>query len=293
MDFTSTGLISQIKRRALIPTSQNLFTNSDFIEMLNEELQNRIVTYIMSVREDYLLKYNDILQDGSTKEFTIPYNAIGNKLNSVSLYDNRDPNSFNISHVPRLALSQINEMAGYYLEGNKIKVTPQAFNSGYLRVYYYRRPSDIVPLTSVGLISSISTNTSITCASLPNTITTGTEIDIVSNDSPFQTIKSVTAGTVAGSVINLSDTSDIETGFYVCLRDQSPYAQIVQDVIPLLIQAVVVRIMEYMGDTNGLQAALLTYAQMESDNRNLISPRVDGQPKKIVSSKRLQRHLVW
>jgi len=235
--------------------------------MLNEELQNRIVTYIMSVREDYLLKYNDILQDGSTKEFTIPYNAIGNKLNSVSLYDNRDSNSFNISHVPRLALSQINEMAGYYLEGNKIKVTPQAFNSGYLRVYYYRRPSDIVPLTSVGLISSIVTNTSITCASLPNTITTGTEIDIVSNDSPFQTIKSVTAGTVAGSVINLSDTSDIESGFYVCL--------------------------EYMGDANGLQNSMLTYAQMESDNRNLISPRVDGQPKKIVSSKRLQRHLIW
>jgi hypothetical protein len=51
--------------------------------------------------------------------------------------------------------------------------------------------------------------------------------------------------------------------------------------------------MEYMGDTNGLNASLLTYAQMESDNRNLISPRVDGQPKKIVSSKRLQRHLVW
>ncbi len=104
MDFTSTGLIAQIKRRALIPTSQNLFSNSDFIDMLNEELQNRIVTYIMSVREDYLLKYNDILQDGSTKEFTIPYNAIGNKLNSVSLYDNRDPNSFNISHVPRLVM---------------------------------------------------------------------------------------------------------------------------------------------------------------------------------------------
>jgi hypothetical protein len=130
MDFTSTGLIAQIKRRALIPTSQNLFSNSDFIDMLNEELQNRIVTYIMSVREDYLLKYNDILQDGSTKEFTIPYNAIGNKLNSVSLYDNSNPNNFNITNVPRLALSQINEMAGYYLEGNKIKVTPQAFNSG-------------------------------------------------------------------------------------------------------------------------------------------------------------------
>jgi len=96
---------------------------------------------------------------------------------------------------------------------------------------------------------------------------------------------------VVGSVINLSDTSDIETGFYVCLKDQSPYAQIVQDVIPLLIQAVVVRIMEYMGDNNGLQASLLTYAQMESDNRNLISPRVDAQPKKISSNRRLSMYI--
>jgi hypothetical protein len=49
--------------------------------------------------------------------------------------------------------------------------------------------------------------------------------------------------------------------------------------------------MEYMGDTNGLQAALLTYAQMESDNRGLISPRVDAQPKKISVKNRLSRYL--
>jgi hypothetical protein len=291
MDFTSTGLIAQVKRRALIPTSQNLFSNSDLIDMLNEELQNRIVTYIMAVREDYLLTYEDFTQDGVTKEFTIPYDAIGNKLNSVALYNTIDDT--NIRYIPRLALSQINDLFGYYLQANKIKINPKAIQTGYLRVYYYRRPSEIVATSAVGQISSISTNVSITCGTLPNTITTGTEIDIVSDNSPFETIKTVTAGTVAGTTINLSDTSDIETGFYVCLKDQSPFPGIVQDVIPLLIQAVVVRMMEYMGDTNGLQAALLTYAQMESDNRNLIAPRVDGQPKKIVSSKRLQRNLVW
>lgn len=292
MDYTSTGLITQIKRRALIPTSQNLFSNSDLIDMLNEELQNRIVTYIMSVREDYLLDYEDFTQDGITKEFTIPYNAVGNKLNSVSLYDNISTD-INIRFIPRLALSQINDLFGYYLESNKIKINPRAIKNGYIRVYFYRRPSEIVATTSVGQISSVSSNVSITCGSLPNTITTGTEIDIVSNDSPFETIKTITAGIVAGTTINLTDTSDIETGYYVCLKDQSPFPGIVQDVIPLLIQAVVVRIMEYMGDTNGLQAALLTYAQMQSDNRNLISPRVDGQPKKIVSSRRLQRNLFW
>ena len=36
MDFTSTGLIAQIKRRALIPTSQNLFTSSDIISQMDD-----------------------------------------------------------------------------------------------------------------------------------------------------------------------------------------------------------------------------------------------------------------
>ena len=72
MDFTSTGLIAQLKRRALVPTSQNLFTNSDLIAMLNEELQNRIVPYVLAVREDYFLTYKEYVQDGSMTELDIP-----------------------------------------------------------------------------------------------------------------------------------------------------------------------------------------------------------------------------
>ncbi|NDB61905.1 hypothetical protein EB001_26210, partial [bacterium] len=126
---------------------------------------------------------------------------------------------------------------------------------------------------------------------LPANITTGSLIDIVSNDQPWETITKRTAGTVSSSTLNLTDTSDIKTNYYVATRGESPFAQIPQDTIPLLIQAVVVRIMEYMGDTNGLQASLLTYAQMENDNRNLISPRVDAQPKKISSKNRIARYL--
>lgn len=292
MDFTSTGLIAQIKRRALIPTSQNLFTSSDIIDMLNEELQNRIVPYIMNVREDYFLTYNEITQDGTQTEIDIPYDAIGNKINQITLYTSTTDDSF-FATIPRLTPSQINDyFGGYYIEGNKIKLYPKAIASGKLRIYYYKRPSEIVASTRWGIVSTINTNTSIVCSTnLPANITTGSEIDIVKNIQPWDTIKETTAGTVSGATVNLSDTSDISVGYYVCSKDESPFAQIPQDTIPLLIQSVVVRMMEYMGDTNGLQAGLLTYAQMESDNRGLISPRVDAQPKKISVKNRLSRYL--
>jgi len=292
MDFTSTGLIAQIKRRALIPTSQNLFTDSDLIAMLNEELQNRVIPYILAVREDYFLTYNEYTQNGSTTEIDIPKNAIGNKINQVNIYTASSDDSF-FASVPRLTVSQINDYyGGYYIQGSKIKIFPQAITSGQLRIYYYRRPSEIVATSRTAVISTVNTNTSIVCSTnLPANITTGSNIDIVSNEQPWDTITERTAGTVLNATLDLTDTTDIETGYYVASRNESPFAQIPQDTIPLLIQAVVVRMMEYMGDTNGLQAALLTYAQMESDNRNLITPRVDAQPKKISAHRRLSRYL--
>ena len=292
MDFTSTGLIAQLKRRALVPTSQNLFKNSDIIAMLNEELQNRIVPYVLAVREDYFLTYKEYVQDGSITEIDIPYDAIGNKINQINLYTSTTDDSF-FASIPRLTVSQINDyFGGYYIEGNKIKIFPKPISSGNLRIYYYRRPSEIVETNRTPIISTVNTNTSIICnINIPTNITTGTAIDIVKNSQPWDTVKKTTAGTVSSATILLSDTSDIEVGYYVCNRDESPFAQIPQDTIPLLIQAVYLRMMEYMGDTNGLNAALLTYAQMESDNRNLISPRVDAQPKKISSKNRLQRYL--
>jgi hypothetical protein len=292
MDFTSTGLIAQIKRRALIPTSQNLFTDSDLIAMLNEELQNRVIPYILAVREDYFLTYNEYTQNGSTTEIDIPKNAIGNKINQVNIYTASSDDSF-FASVPRLTVSQINDYyGGYYIQGSKIKIFPQAITSGQLRIYYYRRPSEIVATSRTAIISTVNTNTSIVCSTnLPANITTGSSIDIVSNEQPWDTITERTAGTVLSATLDLTDTTDIETGFYVASRGESPFAQIPQDTIPLLIQAVVVRMMEYMGDNNGFQSAILTYAQMESDNRNLITPRVDAQPKKISAHRRLSRYL--
>lgn len=291
MDYTSSGLVSQIKRRALVPTSQNLFSTSDIIDMLNEELQNRIIPYIMSVREDYYLTYDEITANGVTTEYDIPSKAIGNKINQILLYTSTTDDSF-FGKIPRLTAGQINDIfGGYYLESNKIKMYPDAVNTGKIRIYYYRRPSEIVATTSVYQVSSIVTNTSVTTGTTPTSISSGTKIDIVSNNQPWDTTDELTAGTVVGSTINLTDTSNISTGYYVCLRGQSPYAQIPQDTIPLLVQAVVVRIMEYMGDTGGLQSAMMTYAQMESDNRALLSPRVDAQPKKIRTRNKIHSYL--
>lgn len=287
MNYTSTGLISQVKRRALIPSSQNLFTDSDLIDMLNEELQNRIIPYILNVREDYYLTYveYDLSNLQTVSEVDIPTNAIGNKINQVSLFQsNPSVNNLNISiNIPRLTNSQLDDIfSGYYLEGNKIKFNPSLNGyAGKLRIYYYKRPSEIVAITDCGLITVVNPNVSFTCSTLPATIVNGSNIDVIKSNQPWDTVQSLDSISLSVLTISDSDTTNVSVNDYVALRGKSPYAQIPQDTVPLLIQSVAVRLLEYMGDTQGLTNARETLMQMESDNRNIISARVDNQPKKI------------
>jgi len=292
LDFTTTGLINQIKRRALTPASQSLFVDNDFIAMLNEELQNRIIPYILSVREDFYLTYDDFTADGVTKEYSIPTHAIGNKINQVVLLQNNQSSNIAYTMIPRLTVSQIDDYyGGYFLEGNKIKIFPNAISSGTIRMYYYHRPAEIVQNADASFIVSINPGVSVTLSVVPAVFSAGLSVDFLSPNQPWDSYKTETPTQILGSTLDLPNTTDISTGDFVALENKAPFAQIPQDLIPLLIQAVVCRIMEYMGDMQGMQAALLTYSQMESDNRNLFSPRIDNQPKKITASNKLSRYM--
>jgi hypothetical protein len=289
MNFNSSGLIKQIKRRALVPTSQSLFTDNELIDIINEELQNRIIPYVMNVREDYFLSYIDVNTSGQLlTEYTIPSDSIGGKIHQINIITNND-NDIN-SILPRITVGQIiNGLSGYYIEGNKIKFYP-ALRQDKIRIYYFKRPAEVVNLLDTATIDIVNP-TNIECISIPTSIDTGTEIDIISSIQPWDKVATKTVLLKTSQILDLDNTNDIFVGYFVAKKGQSPFAQISQDIIPLLTQACVVRVMEAMNDQAGFQNAMMTYSQMESDNRNLISPRVTNQPKKISTINRLSRFI--
>lgn len=286
MDFTSSGLITQIKRRAAIPISQNLYSNDDLIAILNEELQNRIVPWITSLREDYFL--TDISYDTGEEitEFNIPRDSIGGKVKNVSIWNN-DKMSYVLLKTDENTL--FDSRSGYRIENGKIKLYVNKIVSGKLKISYYKRPNEIVSSLESALVSSVSTG-SLSVATTPAEIITGSIIDVSSGKTPFE-VKFSGAVTVSVSTYSISDTTGIEKGDYVSLNGKSIFAQIPQEVIPLLCQACVLRIMEYSGDYNGFQAALATYQQMESDSRNLLVPKVEFPVKKTLNRLGLTRWL--
>ena len=85
-DWTTTnGLIPTIKRRAMMPTSQLLYTDAEILELANDELIDTIVPFVMSCQEDHWLATTDTAYDASTAEVSVPARAIGVKLKAVAV----------------------------------------------------------------------------------------------------------------------------------------------------------------------------------------------------------------
>lgn len=190
--YNSETLVESVKRRINIPTNQNTFTDADILAFADEELALALVPAIMSLHEDHLL-YEDIVPlEPNTREYLIPYRAIGNKLYDLQFKDMNgnflpmsqttwsDEPNYNGSYTTNLIYA-------YYVRNNRIGLLPtfNGISTGSLRFMYYIRPSGLVPSVEVAVINNINLTTgTITFSNLPSTFSTNTLVDFYQFKSP-------------------------------------------------------------------------------------------------------------
>lgn len=285
MSYTTDFLIASIKRKAATPTSQSLFSESDFLAMANEEMDINLVPEILSVREEYFSAEQDVTVVAGQTLYPLPDRAIGQKLRDVQLISGTS-----ITSLPRLyeedRESTTEQRSGFYLRNNSIILSPTPTNSSdVLRLVHYRRPNRLVPLSEVGRIISIDRlNNQIEVATIPTTFTTDTLVDFIKAKNGFDwlAIDQSIVG-VSGSTVTFSSLpSDLVVGDFMCLAEESPVPQIPSDLHPLLAQMVAVKCLESMGDDK-VKVASQILEQMRTGLFKLISPRVDGEPRVLVS----------
>tara|TARA_R100000781_G_scaffold6971_3_gene6878 strand:- start:402 stop:1325 length:924 start_codon:yes stop_codon:yes gene_type:complete len=294
VDYTITSLIASVKRRCSVPTAQSLFQNTDFASLLSEEMQSIIVPLIMSEQEGYFIHSKDMTIDGSTKEFRIPDRAIGGKLKDVGFYNS---NSDTLNLRPRLSLEDygnrrgnfLHDLTGYWLKDNKIVFNPAPTDTGdTVRVYYYRRPSNLVQLSETGKITAIDTDTKVvTIDTVQSSWTTANTFDFIRGRGMFQSLGDDLAITAMpdSSSLTFTDTlpTDLAVGDYVALSGKSPIAQIPYEAHHLLAQLGAIKVNEALGDMQGLQMAQSKYDVLVNAMLRSINNRVDGSPRKVVN----------
>src|SRR5262245_40794814 len=86
--YTNDELLENIRLRAMLPESQNLYTDERLLMLANDELQTVIYPMIMSIRGYYFVAVDTQTMTNSL-EYDIPGDAIGTKVFDVYW---RDPN---------------------------------------------------------------------------------------------------------------------------------------------------------------------------------------------------------
>lgn len=281
--YTTSDLIASIKRRASMPTNQQLFSDTDFLNLATDELEVTLIPLLMSVREEYFVSYVDVQVTGSSPYIIeIPEDAIGMKLRDVALMVNDHP-----IILPRFSIDDSNQIIfsnyGFKVESNQIHVHAEAET---IRLYYFKRPLSLISVSNSAQIKSINEVTNeITVTNVPAIWTTETVLNAVQKAQPFKTmVNEIEIASISSPTIVLASVEGLSLGDWICEQGYSPIPQIPVEAHKVLAQATTVKCLEAINDSNGMASAEKKLERNIKDLITLISPRVDGAPKRIIGT---------
>jgi len=298
IDFTTTALLESIKRRAMIPASQVLFTDAELLSVLTEELHADIVPLILSVREDFFLYNHDQSIDASENKYAIHARAFGQKLKDAVLL-NSDGKEVDLPRSNPSSLKKeqskgtfLSSGPTFYFEGDEVVIYPDTSNLGSmsLRMKIYRRPNNLVAQSAAGQITAVDTSLkTITLSNLPSAWAAGDDVDVIKGQPGFksrgddQDVASIVTATKT-LTMTAAIPDGTAVGDWVSLAGDSPIPQIPYEVHNILAQRGAIKVLESLGDASGLQAAADVYTDMVDKFKITVTPRADDSPKRLVSS---------
>lgn len=300
--YLANDLVTSVKRRSNVPTSQVTFQLADFLALADEEIRSKLLPLILKHMEEFYVYPVDQNVVINQAEYPIPSRATAMALRDVMIVSATDPDT-------RVGLERLNpedlyagisgnarflvKKNGFYLQGNSVMLYPtprQAIDI--LRLLIYIRPSQLVDVATCGLITAIDTvNKLVTVQALPSNITTLTPVDFVKAQPGFNcTAIDQTITNIASNVLTFSSLpSTLAIGDYVCQANQSCVVQVPVELQPLLFQYVVVRVLAAQGDQANLKAALAELEALEKAAGMLLAPRVSGKVKRVVNARGINR----
>lgn len=295
VDYTNDQLLENIRLRALLPTSQNLYTDERLLMLANDELQTVIFPMMMSIKGDYFVAV-DTQTMTTSLEYDIPGDAVGIKIKDVYWRDPNWPSNQPDVLIPLINYQDLtNQAAGlfnylsYYVMGDKVHLT-NTKQGQYLRIRYYKRSSRLVVNSDGGQIEDASSS-NIELNNIPSDWEVGDLLTLTNQSPPFETVTTtleITALT-GGNIINLVQTDPDEPvlsqedmeGNWLTQEGETVIAQITPEAHPILSQSVAVKCLEGLNDP-GMATSQAKFQQLYKAFIDTMTPRVDGQAKKIV-----------
>lgn len=290
IDYTTNEIVSSVKRRITVPTSQNFFLPDNIVSYANDEMHSTVIPSIISVMEEYFVTSEDVAIVSTQNEYTIPSRAVGGMLRDVVIVDSQGGE---IS-LPRLAPETTKEdsvffnvkITGIMIRDDKVVLYPNAsiFGDKILRFKYMRRPNNLIIVSKSGKIVNVNTLTNeVTLSNMPTFFTTSLTYDIIKGTPIFTSIKDDQVITnIAGNTMTFTSLpTGIAAGQYVAESGSTPIPQIPYEAHHVLSQFTSARMLEATGDKKNSEVIMAVAKEMLESLLKILTPRIEGTPKKI------------
>lgn len=272
--------MSALKIKGSFPTSNDLFSDDDYLVLFNMAMHVEINPLMLKLNEDYFLETKDytISPDDT---YRLPRRMIS--IRDIKLVDS----SGNVTPLDRnYEEDRPSERTGYYISRNSIELSSD-ITSGTLRVKFFARPSKLVATSACGQIESIDAGTNqVVVAAAPSTFTTDTLVDFVQNENPYDLLSmDQTLSNISGTTLTFASLpDDLVAGDWVTLANQSPVPLVPEELHTVLVQAGLVTSLSSKKD-KALEVEMAVLKEMKENVINLLDPRVQNNSTKFRSGK--------
>lgn len=306
--WLASDLISTVKLRAMLPTSSASpgTLDADVLAHANDELQSRLVPLVMSASEEYFTATVDVPLVGGQAVYRVPDRCAGSKLRELTLLVGAT-----IIDLPRIEPERLSQLingaagvpAGFVMEAGGVRLVPTPTSGGMsLRMRYYVRPAqltataaDFSAIATVNSLTATLADVIIAAGGVLPTVGDGNLYDVVCGRPPFEALVmdaqcTSATGTHIALTYSLGSSASVQgssssAGFsgadFVTKRDRSPIVQLPAELHSLLAQRTVCRILQSLGQYDKLDRAEREADRLERVALSLLTPRVDGAPRKL------------
>ena len=296
MAYTTSDLLSGVKRRAQLPDANGALSDADLLALGDIALRTVLVPHLRSVREDYGVTYADQTITASQSDYPIPWRAES----AGGLRDVRYVVSTGEElSLPFISLADADLFVrgrnpwwgtpfAFTIQDTTIRLLPQPTQtSGTLRVYYYLRHGALVSTDRATTVSALPGSDVATLTAAVSAFSGETLFDVVDPKPHFDGVLSQTGTYSTGpDQIDFSASgidSGISVGDYVTLEDEAVVIRLPLELRPVLETATLMHVLEALGDMQAMGATQQILMAQLTSTRTLLEPRIDGEPKIIVN----------
>lgn len=300
----TSDLLALARLQCLIEPSNVDYTDSVLLRELNNSLTTKFERLVLEAHANYWIQSIDLTTTQGVQEYRLPPRAIG--VSKIEL-GTTSASSTGFCRMPQCSEDHINLFQSpstgyntperYVMRGDRVFLDPPPNTTYILRIWYYVRPSRLVPAqaTTAGLVTAINLSTlALTLSTVPSTYSsvnvatslasqTNVAIDVVGQGGwrELQVVGALATFNGAGTTVTFAagtDLTSVQVGDYVRAADQSEWPQLPEDFHRCLVDVSSVKILIQ----RDFQQKAAGYGQDVSADLTrfsaLISPRVQEEP---------------